>query len=630
MVRGGFRVTTTTFYLDTWKRFIKEGVLDPARLNKRIIESWYRCKNDKVNPYLNKGLRVLTSDLLSFQKDKHSLLMETALPHLSRMNQAIIESGMMALLVDPDGYVLSLTGNEQTLKDARNINFIEGVCWTENEVGTNAIGTALKTAESVIINGAEHYSVASHQWSCTATPILNEKGNLMGVIDVSCPVERSHPFMIGMVTSIAYAIERDISRVYRRNEINLVQHAVELVDTYRHRPFVVCDHGQRIISVSKAVREKHPHANGMELRDFLKKGYQIDIEKPILSKEDNSILGISVFLSEVVSYNQHSLFAAATPSQSFLFKGVRGTSEVFQNTLKQVELVASTDATVFITGETGTGKELIARAIHDNSLRKNGPFISLNCGAIPKDLMSSELFGYVEGAFTGAKRQGNKGKFELAHKGTIFLDEIGEIPEAMQVALLRLLQERKVVPIGGSKEIPLDIRIITATHRDMNELIDEGTFRQDLYYRLNVYPVEVPALRRRKEDIPYLVRYFCQKHNWNLPDTNRFLHKLSNYEWLGNVRELLNVLERLHIMFSSGLANQDTLIDYFEVIQEQSKSTEQVPIDGPERKLKAREKIQRDLMLDALQKTKGNVTAAAKLLDIPRSTFYKRIQKFGL
>jgi sigma-54 dependent transcriptional regulator, acetoin dehydrogenase operon transcriptional activator AcoR len=623
-------VTTTTFYLDTWKRFIKEGVLDPARLNKRIIESWYRCRKDEVNPYLNKGLRVLTSDLLSLQKDKHSLLMETALPHLSRMNQAIIESGMMALLVDPDGYVLSLTGNEQTLKDARNINFIEGVCWTENEVGTNAIGTALKTAESVIINGAEHYSVASHQWSCTATPILNEKGNLMGVIDVSCPVERSHPFMIGMVTSIAYAIERDISRVYRRNEIDLVQHAVELVDTNRHRPFVVCDHGQRIISVSKAVREKHPHANGMKLRDFIKKGYQIDRETPILSKEDNRILGISVFLSEVVSYNQHSLFAAATPSQSFLFKGVRGTSEVFQNTLKQVELVASTDATVFITGETGTGKELIARAIHDNSLRKNGPFISLNCGAIPKDLMSSELFGYVEGAFTGAKRQGNKGKFELAHKGTIFLDEIGEIPEAMQVALLRLLQERKVVPIGGSKEIPLDIRIITATHRDMNELINEGTFRQDLYYRLNVYPVEVPALRRRKEDIPYLVRYFCQNHNWNLPDTNRFLHKLSNYEWPGNVRELLNVLERLHIMFSSGLANQDTLIDYFEVIQEQSKSTEQVPIDGQERKLKAREKIQRDLMLDALQKTKGNVTAAAKLLDIPRSTFYKRIQKFGL
>jgi sigma-54 dependent transcriptional regulator, acetoin dehydrogenase operon transcriptional activator AcoR len=623
-------VTTTTFYLDTWKRFIKEGVLDPARLNKRIIESWYRCRKDEVNPYLNKGLRVLTSDLLSLQKDKHSLLIETALPHLSRMNQAIIESGMMALLVDPDGYVLSLTGNEQTLKDARNINFIEGVCWTENEVGTNAIGTALKTAESVIINGAEHYSVASHQWSCTATPILNEKGNLMGVIDVSCPVERSHPFMIGMVTSIAYAIERDISRVYRRNEIDLVQHAVELVDTNRHRPFVVCDHGHRIISVSKAVREKHPHANGMELRDFIKKGYQINRETPILSKEDNRILGISVFLSEVVSYNQHSLFAAATPSQSFLFKGVRGTSEVFQNTLKQVELVASTDATVFITGETGTGKELIARAIHDNSLRKNGPFISLNCGAIPKDLMSSELFGYVEGAFTGAKRQGNKGKFELAHKGTIFLDEIGEIPEAMQVALLRLLQERKVVPIGGSKEIPLDIRIITATHRDMNELINEGTFRQDLYYRLNVYPVEVPALRRRKEDIPYLVRYFCQNHNWNLPDTNRFLYKLSNYEWPGNVRELLNVLERLHIMFSSGLANQDTLIDYFEVIQEQSKSTEQVPIDGQERKLKAREKIQRDLILDALQKTKGNVTAAAKLLDIPRSTFYKRIQKFGL
>jgi sigma-54 dependent transcriptional regulator, acetoin dehydrogenase operon transcriptional activator AcoR len=623
-------MTTATFYLDTWKRFIKEGVLDPARLNKRIMESWYRCKKDKVNPYLNKGHHVLTGDLLSLQKEKHSLLMKTALPHLTRMNQAIKESGMMALLVDPDGYVLSLAGNEKTLKDARDINFIEGVCWTESEVGTNAIGTALKTAEAVIINGAEHYSVASHQWSCTATPILNDKGNLMGVIDVSCPVEHSHPFMIGMVTSIAYAIERDISRGYQRKEIELVQQAVELVDTYRNRPFIICNHEQIIISVSKVVREKHPCVIGMELDDFLKTGYKVDLETPILSKEDNDILGTSVFLSEVVIYKPHSLVAAAIPSQSFLFKGERGTSEAFQNTLKQVELVASTDATVFITGETGTGKELIARAIHDNSPRKNGPFISLNCGAIPKDLMGSELFGYVEGAFTGAKRQGNKGKFEQAHRGTIFLDEIGEIPETMQVALLRLLQERRVVPIGGTKEIPLDIRIITATHRDMYELIREGAFRQDLYYRLNVYPIEVPALRKRKEDIPYLVQYFCQKNNWNLPNTKRCLNKLCDYEWLGNIRELLNVLERLHIMLSSGVSDQDRLIDTIEGIQEQSISTDFESLEGTDKKLKAREKIQRDLMLDALQKTKGNVTAAAKLLDTPRSTFYKRLQKFGL
>lgn len=625
-------MTTATFYLDTWKRFIKEGVLDPARLNKRIMESWYRCKKNKVNPYLNKGLHVLSGDLLSLQKEKHSLLVETALPHLTRMNKAIKESGMMALLVDPDGYVLSLTGNEKTLKDARNINFIEGVCWTENEVGTNAIGTALKTAEAVIINGAEHYSVASHQWSCTATPILTDQGKLMGVIDVSCPVERSHPFMIGMVTSIAYAIERDISRGFQRKEIDLAQQAVELVDTYRNRPFIVCDLDQNIISASKAVREKHPNANGMKLDDFLINGYKIELETPISSNKNNCILGKSVFLSEMLITKQHSLYSASIPSKSFIFQGVKGTSISFQNTLNQVEVVAATDATVFITGETGTGKELIARAIHDNSSRKNGPFISLNCGAIPKDLMGSELFGYVEGAFTGAKRQGNKGKFEQAHKGTIFLDEIGEIPETMQVALLRLLQERKVVPIGGTKEIPLDIRIITATHRDMNELIRNGTFRQDLYYRLNVYPVEVPALHRRKEDIPFLVRYFCQKNNWNLPYTNEFLNKLSDYEWPGNIRELLNVLERLYIMLSSGMFDQDKLINNLEDIQKQSLSLEYGPgpLESTEKKLKAREKIQRDLMLDALQKTKGNVTAAAKMLDIPRSTFYKRLQKFGI
>ncbi|WP_026581362.1 sigma-54-dependent Fis family transcriptional regulator [Bacillus sp. J33] len=626
----------TTFYFDTWKRFVKEGVLDKARLDKRILESWYRCKKEKVNPYLNKGMHLLTEEELHKKKANQSLLIEMTDPYLKKMDQMIKSSGMMALLVDPDGYVLSITGNEKTVRDARRINFVEGVRWTEAAVGTNAIGTALEAKEAVMIQGHEHYSVASHQWSCSATPIMDENGSLLGVIDVSCPVEQSHPFMIGMVTSIAYAIEKELIKRSYSKEITLIQQASQLAETHHNDLFIVCNQNQKIISASKPIREKIPHAIGMNLHEMLHNRYQIKVEMPFYAKEDNCINGSCFFLSEVNTHHQKACFIPSKPADSFLFKGECGISDVFQNTLKKVKLVAPTEATVFISGETGTGKELIARAIHDNSPRKNGPFISLNCGAIPKDLIESELFGYAEGAFTGAKRQGYKGKFEQAQKGTIFLDEIGEIPHTMQVALLRVLQERKVMPIGSATEVPIDVRIITATHRDITELVKKGDFREDLYYRLNVYPIDVPPLRNRKEDIPYLIMHICQKNNWNLVniDIQDLAARLRDYDWPGNIRELTNLLERLHIMLPGQQSGKHILEQPMELLKINHSSippaNKQEEAKLEETSLKARERIQKDLMLDALKRTNGNVTAAAKFLGIPRSTFYKRLKKFGL
>ncbi|MDF9761535.1 transcriptional regulator of acetoin/glycerol metabolism [Peribacillus simplex] len=626
---------STSCYLRTWERFISEGVLDSNRLNKRIMESWHRCKKDQVNPYLNKGKHILTSELLDIQKEKNSFLLELASPQLSRMNQSIKESGMMALLVDPDGYVLSLSGNEKILNEAGKINFVEGVRWTEGEVGTNAIGTALKTGEAVMIQGTEHYSIASHKWSCSAMPILNEDGKILGVLDISCPVEYSHPSMLGMVANLAYTIEQEMGVRSYKKELELIQHSIELAETYPDRFFIVCNHKEMIISASKLVRKKIPQSIGMALSDLLNHGYRIVKENLLLSKEDNRISGKCLFLSENHGHKTNRLFPASMPSEVFDFKGESGISESFQNTLQKMKLVAPTEANVCIFGETGVGKELIAMAIHENGSRKNGPFITINCGAIPKDLMESELFGYVDGAFTGAKRQGHKGKFEQANGGTIFLDEIGEIPLAMQVALLRLLQERKIVPIGGTKSISLDIRIITATHRNLEELVNDGSFRQDLYYRLNVYPIHVPSLRERIEDIPYLVNYLCLKNDWNIPLTEELLKRLKDYNWPGNIRELQNVLQRLTILLAEGP------LDYIQVLN----SMHSLPIarhdDIPSLKeggkkcikgneLTIREKIQRDLMLEALQRSRGNVTAAAKFMDIPRSTFYKRLHKYGL
>ncbi|WP_027416412.1 sigma-54-dependent Fis family transcriptional regulator [Aneurinibacillus terranovensis] len=627
-------MSTTICYLNTWKRFVNEGVLDSARLNKRIMESWYRCKKEQVNPYLNKGQLVLSGDLLNIQREKNAQLMDVATPHLARMNPAIREAGMMALLVDADGYVLSLSGNDQTLHEACKINFVEGVRWTETEVGTNAIGTALQTGEGIMINGTEHYSIASHNWSCAAMPIFNEDGQILGVIDVSCPVDRSHPFMLGMVASISYTIERELSKRSSKKELALIQQSIELAETYHNQSFVVCNQKEVVISASKPIRSKVPQSIGMSLNELLLNGYQIEAETLLPFNEDNTVMGKCLFLSEKTQVNPNRFFTASS-SKPFYFNGEVGVSKSFQDTLKRIKLVAPTDSSVCITGETGSGKELVARAIHENSPRKNGPFIALNCGSLPKDLMESELFGYVEGAFTGAKRQGYKGKFEQANHGTIFLDEIGEMPSSMQVALLRVLQERKVVPIGGTKEIPLDIRIITATHRNLADLVYEGIFRKDLFYRLNVYPISVPPLRERKEDLPYLVRYFCQKNNWNIPFADELLNRLKNYYWPGNIRELVNTMERMYILLSDEQVDIDELLNLLfpsETIQNSGRQSigqfNEVDDTAPE--LNIREKIQRDLMLEALQKTKGNVTAAAKFLNIPRSTFYKRLQKFGL
>lgn len=613
----------TPCYLNTWKRFIQEGLLDRSRLNKRVMESWYRCKNANVNPYLDKGRSILQKDLFNAQKQKHSEFFEAALPYLKKISLELEESEMMALLIDADGYVLSLAGSKRTLEEARKINFVEGVCWTETEVGTNAIGTALEIGEAVSINGTEHYSVASHQWSCSAAPIRHEDGTTLGIIDISCLADRRHPFMLGMAATAAHAIEREINVRSKRKEVELVNRCLEIIDA--DEPFIVCNDKKAIVSASKPVRERFSDWRGMNVNELLSRGCYTRSEQKIVSDINGEPLGTSISLREAPQKEHTGTFISY-----FSYRGAAGTSEVFQKALNEMKMAANTDANVYIWGETGSGKELAARAIHEGSARRNGPFIAVNCGAIPESLMESELFGYAEGAFTGAKRRGSKGKFEQADKGTIFLDEIGEIPHAMQVALLRIIEERKVTPIGGTHEIPLDIRIISATHRDITELLRKGKIRKDLYYRLHVYPVNIPPLRERKEDIPDLFTHYKKKHQWNAECPDHFFRRLEAYHWPGNIRELFNVFERLRVLFPFG--GMICEADYEPVLSALDWQSSEPPAADrcSSAPLTFREHIQKHMMMEALQKTKGNVTKAAKLAGIPRSTFYKRLQKYNL
>ncbi|PEQ28673.1 sigma-54-dependent Fis family transcriptional regulator [Bacillus thuringiensis] len=611
------------FYLHTWKKFVNEGVLDSNRINQRISESWHRCKQANVNPHMNKGQKVLSSNIFREQKKKSEIFLDIALPQIQNMRKTIDELQMMALLIDPDGYVLSLSGNKQTLKRAKHINFIEGVKWTEAAVGTNAIGTALEIEEAIMISGTEHYSVVSHSWSCAAAPIHNDDGKLIGILDFSCPIEFSHPYMLGMVTSIAHAIERECSIRVHQNELHLIHRFLDVIDS--DEQVVICNHRDVIVSASKSVRERVTNWSRMKLEDLVHHGLETKLEIPVYSNE--RMIGKCMYLKENKQMNTYSAF---TFIKGITFPGVTGTSKAFQHTLEEIKLVSPTDASVYVCGETGVGKEYVARAIHENSPRKDGPFIAVNCGSLPKELMESELFGYAEGAFTGARRQGYKGKFEQANGGTLFLDEIGEVPPEMQVALLRVLQERTITPIGSSKEVPVNIRIITATHKDLLRLVEEGKFRQDLYYRLHVYPLYVPSLLERKEDIPYFIQHFCERKNWNVVFPKSICNQFLQHTWPGNIRELVNVLERIYILSQGREICEKQVAFLIQTMMGNQQQLELQVENKTEHALNFRKKIQRDSMIEALQKTNGNVSLAAKLLDVPRSTFYKRMQKYKL
>jgi formate hydrogenlyase transcriptional activator len=306
-----------------------------------------------------------------------------------------------------------------------------------------------------------------------------------------------------------------------------------------------------------------------------------------------------------------------------------GTSAPLKKVLSRISRVAPTDSSVLITGETGTGKELVARAIHGRSRRSSYPFVSVNCAVIPRDLIASELFGHEKGAFTGATQR-RPGRFELAERGTIFLDEVGELPAETQIALLRVLQEREYERIGGSGSIRTDVRVIAATNRDLEAAIAAGTFRSDLYYRLNVFPIEVPTLRERREDIPLLVTYFLNRYSrkagrhFTAVD-KRSLDLLQAYAWPGNIRELQNVIERSVIVSDAEIFSVDE--SWLSRQPRASKPKEPVVLT---QRLATQEK---EIIEAALRECGGRVsgsTGAAARLGIPGSTLESKIKSLGI
>ncbi|HOP40564.1 MAG TPA: sigma-54 dependent transcriptional regulator [Geobacteraceae bacterium] len=313
-------------------------------------------------------------------------------------------------------------------------------------------------------------------------------------------------------------------------------------------------------------------------------------------------------------------------SEKVNFKNIVGMSQAMKKVFTVVQKVANTDATVLITGESGTGKELVAKAIHALSSRNSAPFVPINCAAIPRDLLESELFGHVKGAFTGAIKD-KTGKFIQSDGGTLFLDEVGDLPLDLQPKLLRALQERVVEPVGSTESLSLDARVIAATNADLEQAIREGTFREDLFYRLSVIPIRIPPLRERKDDIPLLLKHFAARHGFEAIAFDRdALDSLSMYHWPGNVRELENTVERLIIMHDGETISREDLPEKILLGEKELTSkVVNIPDDGY-----SLEQLEREVIVEALERNQWNQTNAAVFLKIPRHILLYRIEKYGI
>lgn len=375
-----------------------------------------------------------------------------------------------------------------------------------------------------------------------------------------------------------------------------------------------------IIITAYASMETAIEALKLGAYDYLIKPFNIDDIKHTVSKA-----------AERISLISQNLYLKSEIEERLYFPGVIGKSEKMQKVIDLIKAVAPTDSLVLIEGESGTGKELIARALHENSTRKEQPFVVLNCGALSEGVLESELFGHEKGSFSGAYTQ-RKGKFELAHKGTLFIDEIGELTMSAQTRLLRVLQEKEFERVGGNTPIKVDVRIIAATNKNLQKEVKDGKFREDLYFRLNVFKITLPPLRERKEDIPELCKHFLHKYNKIL---NKSIQDFSpesikifkNYSWPGNIRELQNVIERAVVLCNSNIITPrelpDDIVNTGEILNV-ANIFENENLDT------ALERIEKNLIIKALKKAEYSQTVAAEILGIKRTTLRYKLEKYGL
>lgn len=600
--------------------------------------------------------------VLSAAIEENRFLFQHAAPVMETLYDQIINTQSMVLLTSARGLVLHSLGDSDFLEKASRVALTPGMDWSERGKGTNAIGTALTEEEALTVHGNQHYLDANKFLTCSCAPIFDPYGQVIGALDVTGDHRTYHQHTLALVRMSAQMIENHMFADIFPKAIRLHFHTrSEFLGTLVEGIAVFSPEGRFLsanrsaqfqFGLSFAALKAHTFSSlfGMPIGALVDLfGGSMPAPKQLVMHNGVSvwcrvkIKNASSWAPPVVSAPAPMPIPAPRKPQFSTLQYLNTGDPQIAAVIHKLGMVAGKDIPVMILGETGTGKDLLAQAIHGDSPRANAPFVSVNCASIPETLIESELFGYEEGAFTGARKKGAIGKIAQAHGGTLFLDEIGDMPKHLQARLLRVLQERKVSPLGAGKEVDVDLAVVCATHKNLKEMIARGEFREDLYYRLNGLVVRLPALRERSdfETVVHKILQTLCTNGERIAIAPEVMALFKSYTWPGNFRQLYNLLRTAVVMVGcNGCIAVEHLPDDFvdELKLDRGVApTEAVPADAAtEAATEAREIAQvrgeafrlQDValaaMADALRQHKGNVSAAAKTLGVSRNTIYRK------
>lgn len=634
-----------------WTHFRETGEISPD-VRPMIASSWMRSRNFHVN--MTKPLRapILSRPELRSLQATNQTLIDIAKPIMEKMHSLVGKTKNLISLHNPDGYMLYSCGDEYYAEMETESSFSLGVCWQERYIGTNGITLAVLEDSPVQVYGAEHYCAAQHDGTCSAAPIHDRDGKIIGVLNMAGKDWSGTLHTLGLVALATFSIE---------NQLTLL-HSYRLVDTAISsisEGIVVVDQElciQRInLGGEQILRAKKESLLGHSISTWFGSRHeelQLRLQKeiaPFSFAEEELIVGehhiscnISIFPIVVEQHPEgavlllrrsRSINALANQVMGnqarYAFDSIITQAPQILRTIQTMESIAATNCTVLLEGESGTGKELFAHAIHSASNRKNGPFIAVNCASLPHSLVESELFGYEKGAFTGALGQGNPGKFELADGGTIFLDEIGELPLEIQSKLLRVLDTHRIFRIGGKTEKHLDIRVIAATNRDLQREVRNFNFREDLYYRINVLSFHIVPLRERVGDVPVLANYFIDEINRRGERNSKIISPecmriLEQHTWPGNVRELQNVILRAY--YCSGKSEAILPEHLPDDLLHPLSNTQELQL----KQYFGEDSAQKEKIERVLAQCNGDTKRACQQLGVSRATLYRYLNYYNL
>ncbi|MGS0763486.1 sigma-54-dependent Fis family transcriptional regulator [Syntrophomonas curvata] len=627
-------------------------------LRPEIKYSWERSYAAGVSPFLRQNPYICTQEELTRAQEASHYLLQVSEPVMNDLYEFVAGTGFVVALGDSHARVLKVIGDEEALDWAKSARFVEGSIWEENLVGTNAGALCCDLGKPVSVFGYEHFCLFSHVSASSCAPIIDQD-RIRGVLIMVAPHNKVSNHTLGMVVASAKHIMSTMAleRVnqYHKAVMESMSEGVLALDSNGNVTFMN-DSCARILQlphhsfvgfnvtqilgvsadnnyfVSKVTQGRTITDENFKLVTLDNNGISCNVTcNPLNNPCKASGSGTVVIVRESQRIN-HLVRKWVGGGAKITFDNIIGSDPKFLQVVKTARAAASSSSNILLLGESGTGKDVIAQAMHNASSRRNHPYVAINCAALPRDLIASELFGYDEGAFTGARKGGNIGKFELADQGTIFLDEIGDMPLDLQASLLRVLEEKTVIRLGGTRLIPVNVRIIAATNKDLETELKRNRFRQDLYYRLGVIKITIPPLRERPDDILLLAKHFLErictrfaKPTMTLaPEViEAFLH----YDWPGNIREIQNVIEGAVQLAPGNIITYDLISEYLNSDLADNTGYRGQPRIRVNSAVPDKEK---QLIMEYLSKYKYNKSEVAKAMGISRKTLYRRLNDYGI